>query len=74
MRYLIAMLTAIIFAALATMFLSSPIANWVVRQYTFDSPDTVAALHAATFMVCNVAALVFGFIVGWGLGRRWREQ
>jgi ABC-type sulfate transport system permease component len=74
MRYVIAMGTAIVFAALATMLASSPIASWVVRQYTFDSPDTVAALHAATFMACNVTALVFGFLVGWVLGARWKEQ
>ena len=73
MRYLIAMLVAIAFAATATLFISSPIASWVVRQYTFDSPDSVANLHAATFMVCNVAALLFGFLVGWGLGRPWRQ-
>jgi hypothetical protein len=41
MRYAIAMITAILFAALATLFLSTPIASWVVRQFTFDSPDTV---------------------------------
>lgn len=70
MRYAIAMITAILFAALATLFLSTPIASWVVRQFTFDSPDTVATLHAATFMVCNIAALTAGFLVGWGLGRR----
>jgi ABC-type sulfate transport system permease component len=73
MRYLIAMATAILCAALATMFVSSPVAGWVVRQYTFDSPDTVAALHAATFMVCNVTALVFGFLIGWMLGSRWQQ-
>jgi vancomycin permeability regulator SanA len=73
MRYVIAMVMAVLFAALATVFVSSPVASWVVRQYTFDGPDTVASLHAATFMVCNVAALLFGFLVGWGLGRRWKE-
>ena len=73
MRYVIAMVLAILCAGLATVFVSSPIASWVVRQYTFDSPDSVAALHAATFMVCNVVALIFGFLLGWVLGRPWRE-
>lgn len=70
MRYVIAMVTAILFAALATFFLSTPVANWIVRQFTFDSPDTVATLHAASFMICNIIALTVGFLVGWGLGRR----
>jgi hypothetical protein len=70
MRYILAMVTAIVCAALATVYVSTPVASWVVRQFTFDGPDTVATLHAATFMACNVAALVLGFIVGWGLGRR----
>jgi hypothetical protein len=69
MRYVVAMTVAVIAAALATLYLSSPVASWVVRQFTFDSPDSVASLHAATFMVCNLAALTAGFLVGWGLGR-----
>jgi hypothetical protein len=72
MRYLIAMVTAVICAAIATVWLSSPIASWVVRQYEFDGPDTVAQLHAAAFMVTNVVALVFGFLLGWVAGRPWR--
>jgi hypothetical protein len=74
MRYLLAMAVAILFAAVAAVAVSSPIASWVVRQNTFDGPDTVANLHAAVFMACNVIALVAGFMVGWALGWRWRER
>lgn len=74
MRYLIAMAMAILFAAAAAVIISSPIASWVVRQYTFDGPDTVANLHAAVFMVCNIVALVAGFLLGWALGWRWAEK
>lgn len=73
MRYLIAMVVAIACAAAATVWLSSPVASWIVRQYEFDSPDTVAQLHAAAFMATNVVALVFGFLLGWVAGRPWRE-
>lgn len=69
MRYVFAMMFAIAAAALATLYLSSPVASWVVRQFEFDSPDTVASLHAATFMACNLASLLTGFLLGWGLGR-----
>lgn len=72
MRYLIAMIFAVVFAAAATLYVSSPFASFVVRNMTFDSPDAVANTHAAVFMLCNLAALVAGFAVGWGLGARYK--
>jgi vancomycin permeability regulator SanA len=74
MRYVIAMSVAVVVAALATMFVSSPVASWVVRQFTFDNPDSVASLHAAAFMGCNLAALVIGFGLGWAIGPRERSS
>lgn len=74
MRYLIAMVTAALFAATAMFFVSTPIASAVVRSMTFESPDAVANMHAAVFMLSNVAALVVGFIVGWGLGARFKTN
>jgi hypothetical protein len=70
MRYVFAMAGAIALALLATLFVSVPIANAVVDRYTFDSPDTVADLHAAVFMLSNLAALLIGWIVGWIVGGR----
>ena len=49
---------------------ASRLANWVVNQYEFDSPDTVADLHAAVFMGCNVGALLIGWLIGWIVGGR----
>ncbi len=69
MRYLIAIVVAALFAIIATMFFASPVASFVVRQYTFNSPDTVADLHAAVFMAINISALALGFGVGWLIGR-----
>jgi vancomycin permeability regulator SanA len=73
MRFLIAMVCAVIAAALATFYAAMPIASWAVRQFTFDSPDTVATLHAAVFMLVNLTALVAGFVIGWAAGARWRD-
>jgi hypothetical protein len=70
MRYVFAMAGAIVLALIATLFVSVPIANTVVDRYTFDSPDTVADLHAAVFMLSNLAALLIGWIVGWIVGGR----
>jgi hypothetical protein len=70
MRYVYAMAGAIALALLATLFVSVPIANWVVNRYEFDSPDTVADLHAAVFMASNLAALLIGWAIGWFAGAR----
>jgi vancomycin permeability regulator SanA len=70
MRYVIAMAVAIVVALLATLFVSLPLANWVVRQYTFDSPDTVDDLHRAVFMGSNLVALLIGWGIGWLVGGR----
>jgi hypothetical protein len=74
MRYMFAMAGAILVALLATLFVSVPIANAVVDRYTFDSPDTVADLHAAVFMLCNLAALLVGWIAGWIVGGRFATR
>lgn len=68
MRYLVAMVFAIVAAGLAMFFVSSPIATWVVAQFTFESPDEVADLHTLVFMATNIAALLIGFLIGWVVG------
>ncbi|MGB3719249.1 MAG: hypothetical protein DIU63_09300 [Proteobacteria bacterium] len=68
MRYLIAMIFAIIAAAGATVFISSPIATWVVDQFVFESPDEVGDLHAIVFMAVNILSLAIGWTIGWWLG------
>ncbi len=74
MRYLIAMMVAAVAALFATLFLSGPIASAVVRQFTFDSPDSVANLHAAVFMGFNIVCLGLGWVAGFGFGRRWDDR
>ncbi|MBV1693181.1 MAG: hypothetical protein KGP27_01840 [Hyphomicrobiales bacterium] len=74
MRHLVAIVTSIAVALLATVYLASPIASWAVRQYTFEDPDTVANLHALVFMAVNVGALVAGWLFGWLLGARLGEE
>jgi hypothetical protein len=70
MRYVYAMAGAIVLALIATVLVSVPIANMVVDRYEFDSPDTVADLHAAVFMGCNLVALLIGWVIGWIIGGR----
>lgn len=74
MRYLIAMIFAIICAAAATVFVSSPVATWVVDQMAFESPDEVADLHSVVFMSVNLVGLAIGWTIGWWLGNFERAQ
>lgn len=69
MRYLIAMITAVILALIATLFISGGVANWVVGRMTFDNPDQVADLHSLVFMGTNIAALLLGWVIGWAIGK-----
>jgi fatty acid desaturase len=68
MRYVIAMIFAIIGAALMMRFASSDIATLVVASRRFESPDDVADMHTAIFMLMNVVGLVAGWILGWIFG------
>ncbi|MCB1521049.1 MAG: hypothetical protein KDJ37_10815 [Hyphomicrobiaceae bacterium] len=74
MRYLIAMISGIIVALGVTVYLSTPVASWVVAQFSFDSPDQVADLHSLVFMLVNVAALAVGWMIGWAIGGMLRSE
>jgi hypothetical protein len=65
MRYFVAMLFAVIGLALAALFVSTPVANWVVSHQSFDSPDAADNLHMATFILSNIGGLILGWLVGW---------
>ena len=66
-RYLLSMFFAALFAVIATLFVSSPVASWVTNRMTFDSPDGAGDVHIWTFLAVNVAALFIGWSVGWVL-------
>jgi hypothetical protein len=68
MRYVVAMVFAVIGAALAAVFLSSQVADWVTARQTFESPDEADTLHMAMYMASNVGGLIVGWLVGWTLG------
>ena len=72
MRYVVAMVFAIVVAGLAAVFLSSHVADWVVAHQRFESSDDAENLHMLTFIGTNVAGLFVGWLVGWiiaGAGR-----
>jgi hypothetical protein len=65
MRYLVAMIFAVIGAALAILFVSSQVADWVVAHRAFESSDDAENLHMLVFIACNFGGLVLGWLVGW---------
>jgi hypothetical protein len=68
MRYVVAMVFAFIAAALAIIFLSSSVADWVVGHMSFESPDDADNLHMLAFIGSNIVALLVGWMVGWVIG------
>jgi hypothetical protein len=70
MRYLIAMLVAVVAAVLATVFVSPQLASMAVGRFTFESPDEVGNLEDGVYMLSNLAALLIGWMIGWLIGGR----
>lgn len=68
MRYVIAMVFAVIGAGLMMLFVSSDVATTVVAGRRFDNPDDVADFHALVFMALNVVGLIVGWAMGWMFG------
>ena len=68
MRYLVAMVFAVIGAGLTAVLLSSQVADWVVIRMAFESPDGADSMHMAVYMASNVAGLILGWLVGWIVG------
>ncbi len=72
MRYLIAIIFAIVGAALAMKFLSGPLANWAALQFKVREartrPRTSTSLPS---WLVNLGGLIVGWTIGWA-GRRSR--
>jgi uncharacterized membrane protein YeaQ/YmgE (transglycosylase-associated protein family) len=65
MRYLVSIVFAVIGGALAMLFVSSHVADWVVAHQTFESSDDAETMNMLVFMLSNVVGLIIGWLVGW---------
>lgn len=65
MRYLVAIVFAVIGGALAMVFVSSQVADWVVAHQTFESSDDAETMNMLGFMASNIVGLIVGWLVGW---------
>jgi hypothetical protein len=70
MRYVFAMVAAIVVALLTTVFVSPYLASMAVGLFTFESPDEVGNLEDGVFMLSNLAGLLIGWAIGWFVGGR----
>jgi hypothetical protein len=70
MRYVFAMVAAIVVALITTLFVSPWLASAVVGLFTFDSPDEVGNLEDGVYMLTNLAGLMLGWTIGWFAGGR----
>jgi membrane protein YdbS with pleckstrin-like domain len=70
MRYVIAMLVAVVAAVIVTVFVSPQLASLAVSRFTFESPDEVGNLEDGVFMLSSLAALLVGWVIGWLVGGR----
>ena len=70
MRYVFAMVAAIIVALLTTLFVSPYVASAAVDLFTFESPDEVGNLEDGVYMLSNLAGLMAGWVIGWFVGGR----
>ncbi len=68
MRYVIAIVFALIGGSLAAVFAGSSVADWVVAHQSFDSSDDAENLHMLTYIGSLVAGLIIGWLVGWIIG------
>jgi hypothetical protein len=74
MRYVFAMIAAIVVALITTIFLSPWVATTVVSLFTFDSPDEVGNLEDGAYMLTNLAGLMLGWVIGWYVGGRFDKR
>ena len=74
LRYVIAMIVAIVVALLATLYVSPQLASMAVDRFTFDSPDEVGTLEDGVYMLSNLAALLIGWTIGWLIGGRFSKE
>ena len=74
MRYLIAIICAIVVAGLAANFIGSPLASWAVARMSFESPVAADDMHGWIYLGTMAAGLVLGGGLGWGLGTRIKDE
>ena len=74
MRYVVAILCALVGAGLAATLIGPPLAGWAVDHMTFVSPVAADDMHGWIYLGSMAAGLVLGWVLGWALGSRIKEE
>ena len=67
MRYLVAIVFAIVGAWIAMQFLAGPVSDWAALQFKFESSDDAENVNQLAFMAVNLLGLIVGWTIGWGI-------
>jgi hypothetical protein len=67
MRYLVAIIFAIVGALAAMQFLSGDVALWISQQPRFESSDDAENANQLAFLAVNLLGLVVGWVIGWAV-------
>ncbi len=74
MRYVVAIVCAIVGAGIAATLLGGPLASWAVSNMSFVSPVAADDMHGWIYLGSMAGGLVFGWILGWALGGRIKTE
>lgn len=68
MRYVIAMIFAIVVAVFTAAQFAAPLTTSILDGMKFESPDQVEVLHTALLAGIAFLGLVAGWLIGWLVG------
>lgn len=68
MRYVIAIIFALIVAVFATAQFAAPLTTSITDGMKFESPDQVEDLQTALLAGLGLLGLIVGWLIGWAVG------
>ena len=74
MRYVIAMICGALSAVVAATFLSGPLASYVSKSFTYQSPDGQNDVEQMVFLGVMITAMAIGWAIGWALGTPYAKR
>jgi len=70
MRYLFAILGAVLGTGLVAFYVGVPVADWAVAKQSFGNPIEADDMHMWVYLGSMLCGLIAGWALGWGLGAR----
>jgi formate/nitrite transporter FocA (FNT family) len=67
MRYIVAIIFAVIGAVLAMLFLGEAVAAWAALQFKFESSDAAENVNQLAFLGVMLGGVICGWTIGWAI-------